>query len=32
VVLYIDMYAEPRNAPVPPEGFTAAAPSAPSTR
>lgn len=32
VVLFIDMYAEPRNAPAPPEGFTAAPPSAPSTR
>ena len=32
VVLFIDMYAEPRNAPAPPEGFTTAPPSAPSTR
>lgn len=31
VVLYLDMYAEPRNVPHPPEGFTAAAPAAPST-
>lgn len=30
VVLFIDMYAEPRNAPAPPEGFTAAPPAAPS--
>lgn len=31
VVLFIDMYAEPRSVPAPPEGFTAAPPAAPST-
>lgn len=30
-VLYLDMYAEPRSVPVPPEGFTSAPPAAPST-
>jgi hypothetical protein len=32
VVLYIDMYAEPRSVQPPPEGFTAASPSTPSAR
>lgn len=32
VVLFIDMYAEPRSVPAPPEGFTTATPSTPSTR
>lgn len=30
VVLYLDMYAEPRGVPAPPEGFTAASPSTPT--
>jgi hypothetical protein len=32
VVLFLDMYAEPRGVPAPPEGFTAASPSTPSAR
>lgn len=31
VVLFVDMYAEPRTVPAPPEGFTAATPAAPAT-
>ncbi|HEX2211382.1 MAG TPA: hypothetical protein VHG93_27100 [Longimicrobium sp.] len=30
-VLYMDMYAEPRTVPAPPDGFTTASPAAPST-
>lgn len=32
VVLFLDLYAEPRGVPALPEGFTAAPPSVPSTR